>query len=101
MKVARREKFLVEMEVVVPWSRLLVLINPHYPKANSKDGRPAIPLALMIGEYCLRQWYELSDPMAEEGLYDNDATRPFAGLELDDDRIPDETTIALVSDHFE
>lgn len=43
--------------------------------------------------YCLQQWYALSDPMAEESLYDSDAMRRFAGLELGDDRIPDETTI--------
>ena len=92
-KVTRREKFLAEMEAVVPWSRLLVLIEPHYPRMGSKGGRPAIPLAVMLRIYCLQQWYALSDPMAEESLYDSDAMRRFAGLELGDDRIPDETTI--------
>jgi len=60
---------------------------------GSKGGRPAIPLAVMLRIYCLQQWYALSDPMAEESLYDSDAMRRFAGLELGDDRIPDETTI--------
>ncbi|MFQ5624376.1 MAG: IS5 family transposase [Paracoccaceae bacterium] len=92
-KVTRREKFLSEMEVVVPWPRLLALIEPRYPKMGSKGGRPAIPLAVMLRIYCLQQWYALSDPMAEESLYDSDAMRRFAGLELGDDRIPDETTI--------
>lgn len=92
-KVTRREKFLAEMEVVVPWSRLLALIEPHYPKKGSKGGRPAIPLGVMLRIYCLQQWYALSDPMAEESLYDSDAMRRFAGLELGDDPIPDETTI--------
>jgi len=92
-KVTRREKFLAEMEVVVPWSRLLVLIEPHYPKMGGKGGRPAIQLEVMLRIYCLQQWYALSDPMAEENLYDSDAMRRFAGLELGDDRIPDETTI--------
>jgi IS5 family transposase len=92
-KVTRREKFLAEMEAVVPWSRLVVLIEPHYPKMGSKGGRPAIPLTVMLRIYCLQQWYALSDPMAEESLYDSDAMRRFAGLELGDDRIPDETTI--------
>jgi len=92
-KVTRREKFLAEMEAIVPWSRLLVLIEAHYPKMGSKGGRPAIPLAVMLRIYCLQQWYALSDPMAEESLYDSDAMRRFAGLELGDERIPDETTI--------
>jgi IS5 family transposase len=31
-KQTRREKFLAEMEAVVPWTRFLALIEPHYPK---------------------------------------------------------------------
>ena len=54
-KVTRREKFLAEMELVVPWSRLLALIEPHYPKMGGKDGRPAMPLEAMLRVYCLQQ----------------------------------------------
>jgi IS5 family transposase len=92
-KQTRREKFLAEMEAVVPWSRLLALIEPHYPKAGPKGGRPPMPLETMLRVYFLQQWYALSDPLAEEMLYDSDAMRHFAGIELGDDRIPDETTI--------
>lgn len=92
-KVTRREQFLAEMEAVVPWSRLLALIAPHYPKAGPKGGRPPMPLETMLRVYFLQNWYALSDPMAEETLYDSEAMRRFAGIELGDDRIPDETTI--------
>jgi IS5 family transposase len=92
-KQTRREKFLAEMEAVVPWSRLLALIEPHYPKAGPKGGRPPMPLETMLRVYFLQQWYALSNPMAEEMLYDSEAMRRFAGIELGDDRIPDETTI--------
>ena len=92
-KVTRREQFLAEMEAVVPWMRLLALIAPHYPKAGPKGGRPPMPLETMLRVYFLQQWYALSDPMAEEALYDSEAMRRFAGIELGDDRIPDETTI--------
>jgi len=92
-KVTRREQFLAEMEAVVPWLRLLALIAPHYPKAGPKGGRPPMPLETMLRVYFLQQWYALSDPMAEEALYDSEAMRRFAGIELGDDRIPDETTI--------
>ena len=78
---------------VVPWPRLDALIEPHYPKAGPKGGRPPMPLEVMLRVYCLQQWYALSDPAAEEALYDSDAMRRFAGLELGDDAIPDETTI--------
>ena len=58
-----------------------------------KGGRPAMPLEVMLRIYGLQQWYALSDPLAEESLYDSDAMQRFAGLELGEDRIPDETTI--------
>ena len=92
-KQTRREKFLAEMGTVVPWARLLALIAPHYPKVGPKGGRPPMPLETMLRIYFLQQWYALSDPMAEEMLYDSDAMCRFAGIELGDDRIPDETTI--------
>ena len=92
-KQTRREKFLAEMDAVVPWARLLTLIAPHYPKLGPKGGRPPMPLEMMLRVHFLQNWYALSDPMAEEMLYDSDAMRRFAGIELGDDRIPDETTI--------
>ena len=39
-KTTRRERFLKEMEAVVPWERLTALIVPHYP--NGKRGRPPV-----------------------------------------------------------
>lgn len=92
-KLTRREQFLAEMDAVVPWARLIGLIAPHYPKAGAKGGRPPMPLETMLRVYFLQNWYALSDPMAEETLYDSEAMRRFAGIELGDDRIPDETTI--------
>ena len=91
-KLTRREVFLSEMEVV-PWDRLLALIAPQYPKAGPKGGRPPLPLEVMLRVYFLQNWYALSDPLAEETLYDSEAMRHFAGIELGYDRIPDETTI--------
>jgi transposase, IS5 family len=92
-KVTRREQFLAEMDAVVPWRRLLALIEVHYPKTGPKGGRPPMPLETMLRVYFLQNWYALSDPLAEETLYDSEAMRRFAGIELGDDRIPDETTI--------
>jgi IS5 family transposase len=90
-KQTKRERFLGEMDAVVPWARLLGLIKPHYPKAG--NGRRPYPLAVMLRIYFLQQWYQLSDPGAEEALYDIQSMRAFAGLELGRDAIPDETTI--------
>lgn len=90
-KVTRRERFLTEMDAVIPWPRLLALIEPHYPKGS--QGRPPIGLERMLRVYFLQQWFNLSDPQAEDSLYDSESMRRFAGIELSDDRIPDETTI--------
>jgi len=81
------------MQRVVPWARLSALIDPHYPKASTSGGRPPIPLERMLRIYCLQQWYNLSDPAAEEALYDSIVMRKFAGVTSDGDIIPDETTI--------
>ncbi len=46
----------------------------------------------MLRAYFLQNWYTLSDPIAEETLYDSETMRRFAGIELGDDRIPEETS---------
>src|SRR5437868_4678319 len=90
-KVTRRERFLAEMDAVIPWARLLARIAPHYPKAG--NGRQPIGLERMLRIYFLQQWYNLSDPAAKDAIYDSESMRRFAGVELGDDVIPDETTI--------
>ena len=92
-KRTKRDVFLAEMAAVVPWSGLEALIEPHYPKASPKGGRRAFPVGVMLRIYCLQQWYNLSDPGAEEALYDIQSMRAFCNLELGRDPIPDETTI--------
>lgn len=92
-KTTKRERFLSEMDQVVPWGRLLALIDPYYPKANPEGGRPPLPLERMFRIYCLQQWYNLSDPGAEEALYDSMTMRHFANVREDADVIPDETSI--------
>jgi transposase, IS5 family len=92
-KKTRREQFLAEMEQVLPWRRLHALIEPHYPKGNPSGGRPPLPLERMFRIYCLQQWYNLSDPSAEDALYDSIAMREFASVRTDVDVIPDETSI--------
>ena len=92
-KRTRRERFLAEMEAVVPWKALIDLIEPHYPKTSSKGGRPPYPLETMLRIHLMQQWYSLSDPGMEEALIELPIMRRFAGIDLISDRIPDETTI--------
>jgi IS5 family transposase len=90
-KVTRRERFLAEMDAVIPWSRLVGLIEPHYP--NTGKGRPPHDLERMLRIHFLQQWFNLSDPQAEDAIYDSESMRRFARVELGDDKIPDESTI--------
>jgi Transposase and inactivated derivatives, IS5 family len=90
-KQTRREIFLAEMERIVPWKRLLALIEPHYP-VSGRPGRQPYALATMLRIHLLQQWYALSDPAMEEALHEIPTLRRFAqlgGL----DNVPDETTI--------
>jgi IS5 family transposase len=91
-KVTKREQFLAEMNAVIPWGQLTTLIAPHYPQGSGR-GRPPMPLQRMLRIYFLQHWFNLSDPGAEEALYDSEAMRRFVGVELGDDAFPDETTI--------
>src|SRR4051812_13164005 len=92
-KRTKRDVFLAEMAATVPWSVLEAVIAPDYPKQGPQGGRRAFPIAVMLRIYCLQQWYNLSDPGAEEALYDIQSMRAFCDLELGRDPIPDETTI--------
>jgi IS5 family transposase len=92
-KRTKRERFLAQMEAVVPWKALIDLIEPQYPKAGSKGGRPAYPLETMLRIHLMQQWYDLSDPAMEDALIEVPTMRRFAGINLISDRIPDETTI--------
>ena len=89
-KRTRRETFLAEMEQIIPWTILLNLIEPVYPKAG--NGRPPYPLKAMLKVHLMQNWFGLSDPAMEEALYEIASMRQFAGFSLTRP-IPDETTI--------
>ncbi len=92
-KRTKRERFLSEMEAVVPWKALVDLIEPHYPRTSSKGGRPPYPLETMLRIHLLQQWYSHSNPAMQEALIEAPTMRRFADIELISDRISDETTI--------
>lgn len=81
-RVMWREQILAEMDAVVSWTRLLALIEPHYPKAGPKRRRPPMSLATMLRVCFLQYRYALSNPMAEGMHYDREAMRRFAGIKF-------------------
>ena len=90
-KRTRRERFLGEMEQLVPWARLVALIKPFYPQG--KRGRPPMGIEKMLRVYFLQQWYGLADEALEDALYDIQSMRVFVGIDLGHEAVPDATTL--------
>jgi len=93
-KITRRERFLAEMEQVVPWVALLEALAPHYfPGAEGRRGRPPVGLERMLRMYFVQQWYGLADEATEETLYDSRSLCGFVGIDLGRESVPDATTL--------
>jgi IS5 family transposase len=91
-KKTRREKFLKEMDQVIPWQELCKTVQKHYYKDDGV-GRPPIELEIMLRIHFLQHWFNLSDPAAEEAIYDSRSMREFSRVDLGEMFAPDETTI--------
>jgi IS5 family transposase len=91
-KRTRREKFLAEMERVVPWARLIAVIEPLYP-TSGRVGRQPMGVPKMLRMYLLQQWYGLADEALEDAIYDSQALRDFVGIDLSRESVPDATTL--------
>jgi len=93
-KVTRRERFLAQMECVVPWAALLAALAPHYyPGSEGRRGRPPIGLERMLRMYFLQLWFGLADEALEDAIYDSQALRGFLGIDLGRESVPDATTL--------
>jgi len=91
-KKTRKERFLEDMDQVLPWKPLVEALEPYYPNPQGAGRRP-IGLERMLRIYFMQHWYNLSDPAMEEALYDSRAMREFAGVDLGNEPAPDESTI--------
>jgi IS5 family transposase len=85
-KVTPREAFLAEMDRLIPWPRLLALVTPYYPGTGA-----ALHFGpeRMLRAHLLGQWFNLSDAELEDGLYDSESLRRFAGWLRAGEGIPD------------
>ena len=90
-KLTKRQKFLDEMDKVMPWERMIALIEPHYHKTG--NGRRPSDLEVMLRIHFLQQWFNLSDPAMEDEIHDSSAIRQFLSLDPFNDTVPDESTI--------
>ena len=67
-KQTRRETFLAEMEEVVPFSELIRMIEPFYPRVGLQGGRPPYRLEVMLRIHLIQNWNSLSDEAMENDL---------------------------------
>ena len=91
-KKTRKEQFLEDMETIIPWKELCEAIEPFYPNPTGAGRRP-VGIERMLRIHFLQHWFNLSDPAAEEALYDSRSMRRFVGIDLGEEPVPDETTI--------
>ena len=86
-------KFLEEMEAVIPWHEIENWFNKEVIKRkHHKVGRPPYPVIMMFKIHLIQQWYNLSDREAEFQINDRLSFRKFLGLAIED-RVPEATTI--------
>ena len=91
-KETRKEKFLSQMDQIIPWRELTKIIKPFYPKPEGSGRRPiGVERALRI--HFMQHGFNLSDPAMEDALYDIASLRSFTGIDLGREPAPDETTI--------
>ncbi len=90
-KKTKREEFLEIMDEIIPWEEWIGIIAPYYPEG--RRGRPPMGIEKMLRMYLLQSWFGLSDPAAEDAIYDSYAMRKFTGIDFMRETVPDETTL--------
>lgn len=88
----KREKFLTEMDRLIPWDDFVERIRPVYYR--KRKGRPPRDPETMLRMYLLQIWYRLSDDALEDAVYDSYAMRRFMHLDFIRESVPDATTLA-------
>jgi IS5 family transposase len=91
-KRTRREKFLSEMERIVPWSRLIGVIEPLYP-TSGRVGRQPIGVRRCFACIAFSSGTALPTRRLEDAIYDSQALRDFVGIDLSREAVPDATTL--------
>ena len=90
-KVTKREEFLNKMDMIIPWKKVLKIIDEFY--YHNKIGRPARRLEVMLRMYLMQIWFNLSDEGIEDAIYDSYAMRSFLGINFLEEQVPDATTL--------
>ena len=82
------------MERLVPWARLLEVLQPFYPQVGPKAGGLPYPLETMLRIHFLQLWNSRSDQGTQDDLLDIIPFRAFSKIDvLAQGQAPDATTI--------
>ena len=87
----KRERFLDEMNRLVPWEDWVGRIRPHYYRGR-RGRRPKDP-EVMLRMYLMQTWFGLSAEGTEEAVSDSYAMRRFLGINFIDEQVPDASTL--------
>ena len=90
-KKTKREEFLDAMEEIIPWPYWVEMIRPYY--FANKRGRKPIGIETMLRMYLMQIWFNLSDEGIEDSIYDSYARRSFMHIDLNEQQVPDATTL--------
>lgn len=90
-RISKREKFLNQMNEIIPWSDWVTIISPFY--FEGKKGRPPRGIEVMLRMYLLQIWFKLSDEGVEDAINDSYSMRNFLGINFIDLQVPDATTL--------
>ena len=90
-RATKRDVFLRNMDLIVPWRELCAVVEPYYPKGEG--GRPPVGLERMLRMLFVQHWFNLADEACEEALLDSASLRSFVGIDLGRERVPDGTTL--------
>lgn len=97
----KREKFLLQMEKIIPWNVWVDKIKPYYPEG--KRGRKPVNIETMLRMYLMQIWFNLSDEGIEDAIYDIYPMHKFMKVNFIDNKVPDATTLLhfrhLVEEH--
>lgn len=90
-KTLRCDRFLYQMDQVVPWKKLCDIIKPYHQQP--KTGRKPIAIERKLRIICLQQLYNLSAPGFEDAIYNKNSFQKFLSIDIQTESVPDETTI--------
>lgn len=93
-KVTRTQRFLREMEKIIPWNILIPLVQSW---KVSEVGRKGFDPETLLRMWLLQNWYGLSDEEVEDRLYETLSFQEFLKIDLGSP-IPDATTLCRFRD---